>query len=116
MINHSTTVELDVAAGSCAEFVSSHKATNAAQKGPLEPLFVALCGVTGELARLCGETQKVLATAVAFVVHAPGPPMENFSREAALAATDPPDMDALLAIAQRHGIELLGPIPALVDA
>ena len=54
---------------------------------------MALCGVTGKLARL-----------------------ENFSREAALAATDPPDMDAVLAIAQRHGIELLGPIPALVDA
>ena len=37
MINHSTTVELDVAAGSCAEFVSSHKATNAAQKGHWSP-------------------------------------------------------------------------------
>ena len=93
---------------------------------------MALCGVTGELARLerDAEGQVVAlaggmphtvrnesdAVAVAFVVHAPGPPMENFSREAALAATDPPDMDALLAIAQRHGIELLGPIPALVDA
>jgi mannose-6-phosphate isomerase-like protein (cupin superfamily) len=75
----------------------------------------------GEVVALAGGTPHTVrnesdAVAVAFVVHAPGPPMENFSREAALAATDPPDMDAVLAIAQRHGIELLGPIPALVDA
>ena len=68
-----------------------------------------------------GETPHTVrneseAVAVAFVVHAPGAPMENFSREAALAATDPPDMDVVLAIAQRHGIELLGPIPTLVGA
>ena len=52
--------------------------------------------------------------AVALVVHAPGPPMENFSRAVAAASVDGiPDMNEVLAIAQRHGIELLGPIPAL---
>jgi hypothetical protein len=46
------------------------------------------------------------------VVHAPGAPMENFSRAAAtLPADQPPSMEAVLAIAQRQGIELLGPIP-----
>jgi mannose-6-phosphate isomerase-like protein (cupin superfamily) len=55
--------------------------------------------------------------AVAFVVHAPGALMENFSREAAaLAADGNPSVEAVLTIAQRHGIELLGPIPASVDA
>ncbi len=54
------------------------------------------------------------ADAVAFVVHAPGAPMENFSRAAAaLAADGSVSMEAVLAIAQRHGIELLGEIPAL---
>ena len=52
--------------------------------------------------------------AVDLVVHAPGPPMENFSRAVAAASVDGiPDMNEVLAIAQRHGIELLGPIPAL---
>ncbi|MEV0354944.1 cupin domain-containing protein [Nocardia sp. NPDC050697] len=50
--------------------------------------------------------------AVAFVVHTPGATMENFSRAAAaLAADGPPAMEQVLALAQRHGIELLGPIP-----
>jgi mannose-6-phosphate isomerase-like protein (cupin superfamily) len=54
------------------------------------------------------------ADAVAFVVHAPDAPMENFSRAAAALATDGEvSMDAVLAIAQRHGIELLGEIPAV---
>jgi len=40
--------------------------------------------------------------------------MENFVRDAAaLAANGNPGVDAVLAIAQRHGIELLGEIPAL---
>jgi mannose-6-phosphate isomerase-like protein (cupin superfamily) len=52
------------------------------------------------------------AEAVAFVVHAPGRPMENFSRAAAeLVAQGSASMDAVLGIAARHGIELLGPIP-----
>jgi mannose-6-phosphate isomerase-like protein (cupin superfamily) len=54
------------------------------------------------------------ADAAAFVVHAPGAPMEGFLRAgAALAAGGHPGMDAVLAIASRHGIELLGPIPAV---
>jgi mannose-6-phosphate isomerase-like protein (cupin superfamily) len=54
--------------------------------------------------------------AVAFVVHAPGPPMENFTRAvAAVAAHGDPSMDAVLRIAADHGIEMLGPIPADVS-
>ena len=50
--------------------------------------------------------------AVAFVVHAPGGPMEGFSRAAAAIAEDAePTMDAVLAIAGEHGIELLEPAP-----
>jgi mannose-6-phosphate isomerase-like protein (cupin superfamily) len=52
------------------------------------------------------------ADAVAFVVHAPGGPMEGFVRAAtALAAGGRPAMHEVLEIAARHGIELLGPIP-----
>jgi hypothetical protein len=40
--------------------------------------------------------------------------MENFSRATAAASVDGiPDTNEVLAIAQRRGIELLGPIPAL---
>ena len=54
--------------------------------------------------------------AIAFVVHAPGSPMENFIRAAAVLAADgPPSMDAVLATAARNGIELLGPIPERLD-
>ena len=50
--------------------------------------------------------------AVAFVVHAPGAPMEGFSRAvAAAAAAGPPDMATVLEIAAQNGIELLGPVP-----
>jgi hypothetical protein len=50
------------------------------------------------------------------VVHAPGAPMERFTRAAvALAANGPPSMDAVLAIAAKNGIELLGPIPDVSD-
>jgi mannose-6-phosphate isomerase-like protein (cupin superfamily) len=53
------------------------------------------------------------ADAVAFVVHAPGAPMEGFVRAAtALAATGRPSMQEVLEIAARYGVELLGPIPA----
>jgi hypothetical protein len=52
------------------------------------------------------------ADAVAFVVHAPGPPMEGFVRAAAaLAAQGAPSMDMVLAVAAENGIELLGPVP-----
>jgi len=51
--------------------------------------------------------------AVAFVVHSPGGAMEGFTRAAAaLAAGGRPSMDAVLAIAEEHGIEMLGPVPA----
>jgi mannose-6-phosphate isomerase-like protein (cupin superfamily) len=53
------------------------------------------------------------ADAVAFVVHAPGAPMENFTRAvAARAAVAEADMNTVLTIAAQHGIDLLGPIPA----
>jgi DNA-binding phage protein len=39
--------------------------------------------------------------------------MEGFMRAAAaLAADGNPEIDAILAIAAQHGIELLGPVPA----
>lgn len=54
------------------------------------------------------------AVAVAFSVHAPGAPMEGFVRAAAdLARDGRPTMADVLEIAGRHGIELLGPIPAV---
>ena len=48
--------------------------------------------------------------------HAPGAPMEHFMRAVvAEAAHGAPSMDAVLAIAARNGIELLGPVPAQVQ-
>ena len=53
------------------------------------------------------------ADAVAISVHAPGPPMESFSRAAAaLGAEGEPDIEDVLALAEKCGIEMLGPIPA----
>lgn len=72
----------------------------------------------GAVVPLAGGTPHTIrnesgACAAAFVVHAPGAPMEGFLRAgAALAAGGNPGMDAVLAIAAQHGIELLGPIPA----
>jgi mannose-6-phosphate isomerase-like protein (cupin superfamily) len=71
----------------------------------------------GEVMPLAGGTPHTVrnesdAAAEAFVVHAPGGAMEGFSRAAtALAAEGPADMAAVLAVAQEHGIELLGPVP-----
>jgi mannose-6-phosphate isomerase-like protein (cupin superfamily) len=76
----------------------------------------------GQVVPLAGNTPHTIRNesgtdAVAFVVHAPGAPMEYFSRAAAeLAASGEPGMDAVLAIAEQHGVELLGPIPATVSA
>jgi mannose-6-phosphate isomerase-like protein (cupin superfamily) len=76
----------------------------------------------GQVVPLAGGTPHTVRNesevdAVAFVVHAPGAPMENFSRAAAdLAAEGEVSMEAVLAIAQRHGIELLGPVPTAVSA
>ena len=51
--------------------------------------------------------------AVAFVVHTPGRVMEGFSRAAAAIATGGgPSIEDVLSLAERHGIEMLGPIPA----
>lgn len=71
----------------------------------------------GDVVPLTGGTPHTVrnesaADAVAFVVHAPGAPMENFSRAAAaLAAGGSPSMEQVLAVAVENGIELLGPIP-----
>jgi len=73
----------------------------------------------GDVVPLAGGTPHTIrnetdADAVAFVVHAPGAPMEQFTRAvAAAAAVGEPDMAAVLDIAARHGIELLGPVPAV---
>jgi mannose-6-phosphate isomerase-like protein (cupin superfamily) len=69
----------------------------------------------GEVVPLAGRTPHTIRNestedAVAFVVHAPGAPMEQFLR--AVAALGPePSMDDALAAAAQNGIELLGPIP-----
>src|SRR6478735_227596 len=71
----------------------------------------------GHVVPLAGGTPHTIrneaaADAVAFVVHAPGAPMEGFCRAAAaLAAEGHPSMAAVLTIAARHGVELLGPVP-----
>lgn len=73
----------------------------------------------GETVTLAGNTPHTIRNestqdAVAFQVHAPGGPMEGFTRSAArLAADHPPTIEEVLAIAERHGIELLGPVPDL---
>ena len=76
-----------------------------------------ITAASGDVVPLAGGTPHTVRNesatdAVAFVVHAPGAPMEGFSRAAAaLATSGDPSMDALLGIAAQHGIELLGPIP-----
>ena len=72
----------------------------------------------GQVMPLAGGTPHTIRNegtevAEAFGVHTPGTAMEGFSRAAAaLAADGEPSMDAVLAIAGEHGIELLGPVPA----
>jgi quercetin dioxygenase-like cupin family protein len=79
-----------------------------------------LTAAAGQVVPLAGNTPHTVrnesdADALAFVVHAPGAPMEQFSRAAAaLAATSEPTMDAMLTLAERHGIEMLGPVPTTV--
>jgi mannose-6-phosphate isomerase-like protein (cupin superfamily) len=73
----------------------------------------------GEAVPLAGGTPHTVrnesnSDAAAFVVHAPGAPMEHFIRAAAeLAKTGNPSMEAVMAVANQNGIEMLGPIPAL---
>ena len=75
----------------------------------------------GDVVPLAGCTPHTIrnesaADAVAFVVHAPGAPMEDFCRAvAALAAEGDPGMAAVLSVAARHGIELLGPVPQVTS-
>jgi mannose-6-phosphate isomerase-like protein (cupin superfamily) len=69
----------------------------------------------GDVVPLAGQTPHTVRNegttdAVAFVVHSPGALMEGFSRAAAaLAATGEPSMADVLDLAERHGIEMLGP-------
>lgn len=71
----------------------------------------------GQVMPLAGGTPHTIRNestrdAVAFGVHSPGAAMEGFTRAAAaLAAAGQPSMEAVLAIAEEHGIEMLGPIP-----
>jgi mannose-6-phosphate isomerase-like protein (cupin superfamily) len=74
---------------------------------------------TGETVPLTGGIPHTVRNesatdAVAFVVHAPGGPMEGFLHAAAeLAASGQTGMEPVLAIAAQHGVELLGPIPSI---
>jgi mannose-6-phosphate isomerase-like protein (cupin superfamily) len=76
----------------------------------------------GAVVPLAGGTPHTIRNesdeeAVAFAVHAPGAPMERFTRAAAaLAAETDPSMGAMLALAARHGIEMLDPVPEFDSA
>jgi mannose-6-phosphate isomerase-like protein (cupin superfamily) len=71
----------------------------------------------GDVVPLAGGTPHTVrnestSEAAAFVVHSPAAVMEGFSRAAAeLAAAGAPSMDRVLALAQEHGVEMLGPVP-----
>ena len=81
-----------------------------------------ITATAGQVMPLAGGTPHTVRNesdrdAVAFVVHAPGPPMEQFSRAAAdLATRGDVDMATVLRLAEQHGIEMLGPVPELVRA
>ncbi len=83
-------------------------------EGPVQRVTAS----AGQVMPLAGGTAHTIrnesdAEAVAFVVHAPGRPMEEFSRAAAALATDgSASMAEVLTLAARHGIEMLGPVPA----
>ncbi|MFD3702040.1 cupin domain-containing protein [Nocardia sp. NPDC058658] len=75
----------------------------------------------GDVVPLAGGTPHTIrnesdSDAVAFVVHTPGAAMEGFTRAAAVlgAPGRRPTMEQVLALAQEHGIEMLGPVPAEV--
>jgi quercetin dioxygenase-like cupin family protein len=75
----------------------------------------------GEIVPLVGGTPHTIrnetdADARAFVVHAPAAVMENFSYAAAdLAANGKADMAAVLELASRSGVDLLGPVPEKLE-
>lgn len=87
--------------------------------GPDAPVR-RLTATAGQVVPLAGGTPHTIrnesdADAVAFVVHAPGAPMEHFTRAAAALAVDgEPTMEAVLTVAAQHGIEMLGPVPEYV--
>jgi len=89
--------------------------------GPPDGTVRRFTATAGQVVPLAGDTPHTIrnesdADALAFMVHAPGGAMEQFSRAAAaLAAAGEPAMEAVLDIAARHGIELLGPVPATVS-
>lgn len=72
----------------------------------------------GQVVPMAGGTPHTIRNesaedAVAFAVHSPAAVMEGFSRAAAAqAAAGPPAMADVLALAEAHGVELLGPVPA----
>ena len=80
-----------------------------------------ITATAGQVMPLAGSTPHTVRNeserdAVAFVVHAPGAPMEQFTRAAAALATKHDvDMATVLAIAEQHGIEMLGPVPTARD-
>lgn len=76
-----------------------------------------LIAAAGDVVPLAGGVPHTIRNesaedAVAFVVHAPGAPMESFTRAVAAAAADgPPAMEQVLRLAAQNGITILGPIP-----
>lgn len=76
----------------------------------------------GDAVPLTGGTPHTIrnesdSDAVAFMVHAPGAAMEEFARAgAALAEAGDPPIEEVLALAERHGVEMLGPIPHIERA
>ena len=81
-----------------------------------------ITATAGQVMPLAGGTPHTVRNesdrdAVAFVAHAPGRPMEQFSRAAAdLATKGEVDMTTVLGLAEQHGIEMLGPVPLAVPA
>jgi mannose-6-phosphate isomerase-like protein (cupin superfamily) len=74
----------------------------------------------GDVVPLAGGTTHTIRNesaedAVAFVVHAPGAPMEQFVRAVTALGGDP-GMAEVLAVAAQNEIELLGPVPADVPS
>jgi mannose-6-phosphate isomerase-like protein (cupin superfamily) len=71
----------------------------------------------GDVVPLAGGTPHTIRNetktdALVFVVHTPGEVMEGFSRAAAaLARQGHPSIEDVLRLAERHGIEMLGPVP-----
>lgn len=71
----------------------------------------------GDVVPLAGRTPHTIRNesdqdAVAFVVHSPAATMEGFCRAAAAAAeAGPVVMEDVLALAEQHGVEMLGPVP-----